>query len=82
MADPDAIRERSVYYWQLGIGLRVPLGEPSREFVEAANENTKKDYRYLAGLLADWAAEVKRILNYDDNEVRAKHEEVFGSKSD
>jgi hypothetical protein len=79
ISEADAIREKSLGAWKTGIGMKNTYVLETKEWLAETDKKIKEDYRYIAGLYANWADEVETILNYDDDELRAKHEEEFGS---
>ena len=79
VSDADAIREKSVLHWKMGLGMKAMYDPETGEMVGETDKKRKADHKYIAGWFRDWAEEVDIILNCDDDELRAKHEEEFGS---
>ena len=79
VSDADAIREKSVLHWKMGLGMKAMYDPETGEMVGETDKKQKEDHKYIAGLYRDWAEEVDVILNYGDDELRAKHEEEIGS---
>ena len=79
VSDADAIREKSVTHWKVGLGMKAMWNTEAEEWLAETDKKRKEDHKYIAGLFRDWAEEVDIILNCDDDELRAKHEEEFGS---
>ena len=79
VSDADAIREKSVLHWKMGLGMKAMYDLETKEWLAETDKKRKEDHRYIAVGFRDWAEEVDIILNCDDDELRAKHEEEFGS---
>ena len=79
VSDADAIREKSVLHWKMGLGMKAMYDQETKEWLAEIDKKRKEDHRYIAMGFRDWAEEVDIILNCDDDELRAKHEEEFGS---
>ena len=78
VSDADAIREKSVLHWKMGLGMKAMYDQETKEWLAETDKKRKEDYKYIAMGFRDWAEEVDIILNCDDDELRAKHEEEFG----
>ena len=78
VSDADAIREKSVLHWKMGLGMKARYDPETKEWLAETDKKRKEDHKYIAGLFRDWAEEVDIILNCDNDELRAKHEEEFG----
>ena len=78
VSDADAIREKSVLHWKMGLGMKAMYDLETKELLAETDKKRKEDHRYIAVGFRDWAEEIDIILNCDDDELRAKHEEEFG----
>ena len=79
VSNADAIRDKSVLHWKMGLGMKAMWDPEAEKWLAETDKQRKENHKYIAVGFRDWAEEVDIILNCDDDELRAKHEEEFGS---